>query len=74
MIKNRAEDREDRHYASEGFMMDGMQFVRGIVKHTVKQHRMLKLYKEGTKAKDRKWFAQHESVQANSWSASGNVD
>jgi hypothetical protein len=74
MIKNMAEDREDRHYASEGFMMDGMQFVRGIVKHTGRQHRMLKLYKEGTKAKDRKWFAQHESVQANSWSASGNVD
>ena len=74
MIKNMAEDREDRHYASEGFMMDGMQFVRGIVKHMGKQHRMLKLYKEGTKAKDRKWFVQHESVQANSWSASGNVD
>lgn len=74
MIKNMAEDREDRHYASEGFMMDGMQFVRGIVKHMERQHRMLKLYKEGTKAKDRKWFVQHESVQANSWSASGNVD
>lgn len=38
------------------------------------EHRQLKLYDEGTKTKDRKWFLALESPQVVSYAASGSVD
>jgi hypothetical protein len=74
MIKNRDEHREDRHFATEGFECNGRQFVRGVIRHSNGDHKMLRLYDEGMKPRDRKWFEQFENVQVNSWSARGDVD
>jgi len=74
VLKGRRADREDHHVVTEGIEIDGRQFVRGVVKHSRGEHRMLKLYEPGVKRKDRPWFEAFENVQVNSWSASGNVD
>ena len=74
LIKNKDDSREDRHFATEGFERDGRQFVRGVIRHSRGEHSMLKLYEEGVKARDRKWYEQFENIQINSWSAGGSVD
>lgn len=72
--------KEPSHFASEGCSLKvGLdrrprQFVRGIVKHADREHKQLKLYEIGTKPKDRPWFQAFESIQGESWKASGAVD
>lgn len=64
-----------RHVASVGTVVetdDGrLQLVQGIVKHTGRDHKQLKLYDD---VKNKKWFIAYESPQTASWSAAGNVD
>lgn len=74
VLKNSESDREDRHFVTEGMSVQGRQFAKGVVRHSRGEHKMLKLYDEGTKVKDRIWFEAFENVQVNSWSASGDVD
>lgn len=69
-----ADKDEHSHIASEGLQANGMQIVRGTIKHKTGEHRMLKLYEDGTKPKDRKWYVVYESQQGTSWKASGDVD
>lgn len=74
MLKNRDEQREDRHFATDGAEFEGRQFVRGVIRHNGGEHRQLKLYEEGTRASKRPWFEAFENIQVESWAASGNVD
>lgn len=69
---------DSSHYATEGFEIDfkreAIQLVRGVIRHARGEHRILRLYEEGTKVKDRKWFVVYDSPQGTSWKASGEVD
>lgn len=62
------------HKASEGTTWEGRHYVKGIIKHTQGDHKQVKLYEVGTKAKDRKWYSAHHNVQVMSFNAVGNVD
>lgn len=74
VLQHHDPEREARHVATEGILFGDIQYVRGIVKHTDREHKQLKLYETGTKPKDRQWYRVFESVQGPSWGASGSVD
>lgn len=73
-LEHRDPDRENSHYATEGFRRGHDQYVKGIVKHVRREHKQLKLFQTGEKHKDRGWFRVFESVQGPSWGAAGGVD
>lgn len=59
------------HFASEGVMIEGVQFVKGIIKHQEREHKQLKLYDD---VKEKSWWMAFHNVQVKSFNAFGNVD
>lgn len=64
-------DENSHHIATYGFKDGDDQYVMGIVKHTNKEHKMLKLY---TDVNDKEWFQAYHNVSGVSYGATGNVD
>lgn len=75
LLQNRDHNREKRHKATRMLVLKGRDpvsgeevlttYVKGTIRHTQGQHRMLKL--EG-------WYSAHENMQINSWVAAGRID
>ena len=67
----REEGDTGHHFATEGVMIEGVQFVRGIVKHEERDHKQCKLYED---IKNKSWWMAFHNVQKGSFNAVGNVD
>lgn len=74
----RREGDTGHHFAKEGVNIgvkagntEITQYVRGMVKHSGKEHKVCKLYED---VKDKKWFTAHHNIQVKSFTAVGNVD
>ena len=59
------------HFATEGIMIEEVQFVKGIVKHEERDHKQCKLYDD---PKQKGWWMAFHNVQVKSFNAFGNVD
>ena len=76
-IANRDRDRDNRHYATYGYVSGDKQYVYGTVRHVRNEHRMVRLYRltNGIVAPSSKtWFEVHEALQQISYSAIGAID
>lgn len=68
----REEGDTGHHFVSESITSDiGKQIVRGIVKHSERDHKQLKLY---TDVKSKGWYIAYHNIQVQSFNAVGNVD
>lgn len=59
------------HSVTEGAVIDGVTYARGVVRHSFGEHKNIRLYEAGEK---RMWFSVHHNVQVESFGAIGNVD
>lgn len=72
IVKNGLLEEGGHHTASEVLTQyQPTLYARGIVKHTNKEHKQLKLYDN---VKDKKWYMVVHNVQMESYAAAGNVD